>query len=93
MRYGHRYWTCPLLRRRFILHASVLQHVRPLAAGALVTMFQVLTEVIGSEKLLPLVTLPKLVYEAQVLGANIPLWRVRKFFTTVAADITSCGQQ
>ncbi len=63
-------------RRRFVLHARVLEHIRPLPTGTLVAVLQMLPEVIGTEELLRLVALAELVDMVQVFGADVPLRRV-----------------
>lgn len=49
----------------------------------MVTVLEMLPEVIGSEELLGLVALPELVHGVEVIGSDIPLWRVREVFATV----------
>lgn len=56
-------------------------------------VLQMLTEVVGSEELLRLVAFPKLVDMVQVLGAYVPLWRIREFFSTIAADVYATGRR
>ena len=76
-----------LLGQRFVLHASIFQHVGPLATGTGVAVFQMLAEVIGAEEFLGLVALAKFVDVVEMFGACLPAWRVGEFFTTVTADV------
>ena len=76
-----------LLRQRLVLHASVLQHVGPLATRTGVAVFQVLAEVIGAEELLGLVALAEFVDVVEMFGSCLPAWRVGEFLTTVTADV------
>ena len=76
-----------LLRQRLVLHASVLQHVGPLATRTSVAVFQVLAEVIGAEELLRLVAFAEFVDVVEMFGACLPSWRVGEFLTTVTADV------
>jgi len=55
------------LWRGLVAHASILQHVGPLATRASVTVFQVLSKVIGAEKLLCLVAFAKFVHVVEML--------------------------
>ena len=50
-------------------------------------VLQMLPEVIGAEEFLRLVTLPELVYVVQVLGPNVPLWRVGELLSAITAGI------
>lgn len=80
-----------LLRQWLILHASILQHVGPLAAGTSVAVLQVLAEVIGAEELLGLVALAKFVNVVEMLGASLPAWWIGEFLATVAADVRTAA--
>ena len=62
--------------------------VCPLPTRALVTVLQMLTEVISPEKLLRLVAFAKLVNNVQVFGPSVPLsWVVCEAFATITTDI------
>lgn len=74
-------------RRRLVLHAGVLQHVGPFAAGAVVAVFEVLAEVVGAEELFGLVALAELVHLVEVVGADVPLRRIGEFFPAVSACV------
>ena len=76
-----------LLRRRFVVHTSVLQHVRPLPTLALMTVFQMLAKVVCSIELFGLVAFSKLVDVVQMLGSNVPLWWIGEFFAAIATNI------
>lgn len=81
-----------LLRYRLVLHASVLKHVGPLAAGARVAVFQVLAKMVCAEELLRLIALAEFVHVVQMLGAHLPAWRVGELLATVAAHVrTTAG--
>jgi hypothetical protein len=54
-----------------------------------VAVLQVLAEVIRAEELLCLVALTELVYMVEMFRAKLPARRVGKFFTTVAADVST----
>lgn len=56
-----------------IHHACVLKHVSPLATGASVAVLQVLSEVIGSIKLLGRVAFAELVHFLKMSNALIPV--------------------
>lgn len=81
----------PLLRQRLVLHARVLQHVRPLATGAGVTVLEVLAEVVGAEELLGFVALAELVDVVEVLRALVPARRVLELLAAVAADVCTAA--
>lgn len=51
------------------------------------TMLQVLSKVVGSEKLLGQIALAKFVLVIDMFCTNIPLRGVRKLFSTKSADI------
>lgn len=53
----------------------------------MMAVFEVLSEVVGSEELLGLVALAKLVHVVEVVRANVPLWWVGKVFATIPAYI------
>jgi hypothetical protein len=53
------------------------------------TVLEMLTEVIGSEKLLGLIALAKLMLLTQMFGSHIPVRRVRKFLAAVATHVVS----
>lgn len=72
---------------RLVLHASILEHVRPFAAGPMVAMLEVLSEMIGPEELLRLIAFPKIVYVVEVFGTVVPLRWVWELFSTVAACV------
>lgn len=79
------------LGRRLILHARVLEHVRPLPARALVTVLEMLAEVISAEELLRLVTLAEFVDLVQVFGADVPLRWVGELLAAVTARVGPVG--
>ena len=56
------------------------------------TVFEVLTEMIGTEELLRLIALAELVYVGQVCSTSLPIRRriVWKLFATISANIKSC---
>lgn len=61
-------------RRRVLLHQTgVLQHVCPLAAGACVTVLEMLAEVIGPVELLGRVALSELVHLLKVSDPLLPV--------------------
>ena len=76
-----------LLRRRLVLHARRLEQIRPLPTRPIVTVLEVLAEMIRAEKLLRLVALAEFVHVVQVLGAKVPLRRVGELVAAVAADV------
>ena len=55
------------------------------------TVLQMLTEVIGPEELLGLITFAELVDNVQMLGAYIQLRRIWVLYATVAAYISVVG--
>jgi hypothetical protein len=61
---------------RLILHTGILEHVRPFATRALVTVLEMLSEMIRAEELLALVTLAEFVGLVQMFSADVPLWWV-----------------
>lgn len=60
-------------RRFLVYHASVLEHVGPLATGTSVAVLQVLPEMIGPVEFLACVALPELVHILQVVDAQFPV--------------------
>jgi len=74
-------------RNRLLAHARVLQHVGPFPAGAGVTVFQVLAEVIGAVEFFGLVAFSELVDLAQMLSPRLPVRRVGEFLSAVAAQV------
>jgi len=52
-------------------------------------VFQMLSEVIGTEELLGLVAFPEFVSNIQVLRTGLPVGRIGEFVATIAADIVS----
>jgi hypothetical protein len=76
-----------LLGQWLVLHASIFQHVGPLATGTGVAVFQMLAEVIGAEEFLGLVALAKFVDVVEMFGACLPAWRIGELLATVAADV------
>lgn len=52
-------------------------------------MLQMLAEVIGTEELLCLVTLSKLVHMVKMFRAKLPARRIRKFLAAVATDVSA----
>jgi len=81
-----------LLGQRLIFHASVLQHVGPLATSTGVAVFQMLAEVISAEELLRLVAFAKFVNVVEMFGACLPAGRVGEFFATVTADVRAIAR-
>ena len=75
------------LWRRLVAHTCIFQHVRPLATGTSVAVFQMLTEVIGAKELLCLVAFSKFVHVIEMFRPRFPVSRVRELFTTVTANI------
>jgi hypothetical protein len=55
------------------------------------TMFQVLSKVIGTEELLGLVAFAKFVHLIQVLRASFPIRGIGEFLTAITAHVGSCG--
>src|SRR5437879_6461741 len=51
-----------LLRRRFILHTRVFEHVSPLSTGSSMAVFQVLPKMIGTEEFLRLIAFAEFVH-------------------------------
>jgi len=88
---SHGAWTDSLFRRRFILHASILKHVRPLPTGPSMAVLEVLTKVVSTVELLRLVALAKFVDMIKVLGSKIPLRRIGELFTAVPAVVCAAG--
>ena len=86
-------WHChggrghAFLRRWLVFHARRLQLISPFPTGSLVTMFEMLSEVIGSEEFLCLVAFTELVKVVQMLRTNIPLRRIWKFVPAIATDV------
>jgi hypothetical protein len=78
-----------LFRRRFVFHTHGFEHVGPLSAVASMTMLQVLAEMVGSEELLGLVALAKLVNGVDVFCARVPFRRVGELCSTVAARVSA----
>jgi len=76
-----------LLRRRLVLHARRLEQISPLPTRPIMTVLEVLAEMIRAEKLLRLVAFAELVHVVQVLGAEVPLRRIGELVAAVAADI------
>lgn len=74
-----------------VTHTRVLQQVGPLAAGASVTVFQMLPEVVSTEELLGLVTFAKLVNMIEMLRPHVPVGGVREFIATISANVSSRG--
>jgi len=60
-------------RRWFVLHAGVFQHVGVFAAGSGVTVFQMLSEMVGAEEFLRLVALAEFMYGGQVFETPVPI--------------------
>jgi hypothetical protein len=54
------------------------------------TVFQMLSEVIGAEELLGLIAFPEFVPDIQVLRTSIPVRRIGEFVATIATDIVRC---
>ena len=82
---GKRLW------RGLLPHTGVFEHIGPFPAGAGMAMLEVLTEMIGPEKLLRLVALAELVSLAHVLGTDIPVCGVRELLAAVATHV-GCGR-
>lgn len=59
--------------RFLVYHASVLEHVGPLATGTSVAVLQVLPEMISPVEFLACVALPELVHILQVVDAQFPV--------------------
>lgn len=76
-----------LFRQRLVFHACEFQHISPFSRCALVAVLQVLPEVISPEEFLRLVAFAKFVHVVEVLGAHIPLRRVRELLSTIAANV------
>jgi len=51
------------------------------------TVFKVLSEVVSAKEFLCLVALSKFVDNVEMLISNVPVWRIRKLFSTVATNI------
>ena len=69
------------------MHAGVFQHVGPFAAGTMMAVLEMLSEVVCSEELLGMVTLSEFVHMVEMVCSNFPLRRVRKFFAAVSASV------
>jgi len=82
---------CQWHRRRLILHACILEHIRPLAASTGMAVFQVLAEVVSTEELLALITFAEFMGEIEVINTLIPVGRVVEFQSAVATSICRCG--
>jgi hypothetical protein len=100
----HQCWRCSgaaycrrvhtLLGHRFVPHAGVLQHISPLATRPSMAVFQVLTKMVGAEKLLGFVAFAKLVNMIEVVGSHVPLWGVWEFVAAIPAYISeSAGER
>lgn len=76
-------------RRGFFFHAGVLQDVRPFPAGTGVAVFQMLSEMVGTEELLRVVTLSKLVHSSEMFESSVPVWlgEVGELFTAITARV------
>lgn len=72
-----------------IFHASLFQLVCPLPTSTSVTMLQMLSEVICSEKLLCLIAFAKLVSLVQVVDPILPLGWIHELFTAISTGIGS----
>lgn len=72
-----------------VLHAHILQNIRPLPTRPGMAVFQVLPEVVCAEEFLRVVALPELVYARQVLEPSVPvwLWEVGELLAAVSACI------
>lgn len=83
-----------LLRRRLILHTSILEQIRPLPTRPRMRVFQMLTKVIRTEELLRLIALAKLMDMVQMFGSHVPLWDwvVGEFVAAVAAHVGGAGR-
>jgi len=60
-------------RRVFFHHASIFQHISPLATGTCVAMLEVLSKVICPVELLARVAFPKLVHVLQMMDPLFPI--------------------
>lgn len=92
---------------RWILihHAGILKQISPLAAGACMTVFEVLSKVVGTVEFFGCVAFPKFVHLLKVSDAFLPIlirslswcsraWcppRSRKFVTAIATNISFPG--
>lgn len=63
------------LRRWFVLHACILEHVRPFSAFTGVAVLEVLTKVVCPEELLVMITLGELVNVGQMFVSSFPITR------------------
>lgn len=72
-----------------LFHASIFENVGPLATRPSMTMLQVLTEVVGAEEFLRIVTFPEFVHCRQVLEATVPIWsrEIGEFLTAIPACV------
>ena len=76
-------------RKRFFLHAGILQHVRPFSAGPGVAVLEMLSKVIGAEELFGLVAFAEFVNVGEMSHPGFPVWLrlAGEFLAAIAANV------
>ena len=84
------YRTNSLLWRWLVPHTRIFQHVGPLSTCTSVTVLQMLSKMICTEKLLGLIAFAKFVRVVQMLCSSVPVRRIEKLLATESAQV-GCG--